>query len=287
MYDHDENYWVVLTLGKRSVNNLLAQYASTIFHRWVQFLYLNKQKHVFLVLLSPLIGSQNQIHSFQHKIFLSHPLCYSNLSITFSNPDKSDRRMRIVSIQMFISNLNSVLNLQTTNYDFQNQPNFNVPSSPTFRVNWFFITWQSVLTRIHWICDLWEVCIIVRHDILCDFNNNQEFCIRTNFSQSVLLWQLSNSFCVTLQNKFFMCVIIFIHKHVCFRRTQLISHNRFLRMIGFTLIHRNHCAKNNFNRSSTNAKNVLEFFPPPLLWNVSRDNGLSWNGTLDVGFHWI
>ena len=37
--DHDEEeYSIVLTLGKRLANNLLAQYQSTFFHRWVEFL---------------------------------------------------------------------------------------------------------------------------------------------------------------------------------------------------------------------------------------------------------
>ena len=37
--DHDEEeYSVVLTLGKRLANNLLAQYQFKFFHRWVQFL---------------------------------------------------------------------------------------------------------------------------------------------------------------------------------------------------------------------------------------------------------
>ena len=37
--DHDEEeYSVVLTLGKRLANNLLTQYQSTFFPRWVQFL---------------------------------------------------------------------------------------------------------------------------------------------------------------------------------------------------------------------------------------------------------
>ena len=37
--DHDEEeYSVVLTLGKRLANNLMAEYQSTFFPRWVQFL---------------------------------------------------------------------------------------------------------------------------------------------------------------------------------------------------------------------------------------------------------
>ena len=63
--DHDEEeYSVVWTLGKRLANNLLAQHQSTFFPRWVKFLWMSWQEYVFVVLLTPLIGSQKQVHSF-------------------------------------------------------------------------------------------------------------------------------------------------------------------------------------------------------------------------------
>ena len=37
-HNDEEEYSVVLTLGKRLANNLLAQYQFTFFLRWVQFL---------------------------------------------------------------------------------------------------------------------------------------------------------------------------------------------------------------------------------------------------------
>ena len=63
--DHhdEEQYSVVLTLGKRWANDLLAQYQSKFFPRWVQFLSMSRQQYVFVVLLWPLIGSQKQVHS--------------------------------------------------------------------------------------------------------------------------------------------------------------------------------------------------------------------------------
>ena len=49
--DHEEEeYSVVLTLGKRLAHNLLAQYQSTFFPRWVQFLWMGWQEYVFVVL---------------------------------------------------------------------------------------------------------------------------------------------------------------------------------------------------------------------------------------------
>ena len=48
--DHDEEeYSVVLTLGNRLANNLLAQQQSTFFHRWVKFLWMGWQEYVFVV----------------------------------------------------------------------------------------------------------------------------------------------------------------------------------------------------------------------------------------------
>ena len=63
--DHDEEeYSIVLTLSERLANNLLANYQSTFFLRWVQFLWMSWQEHVFVVLFQFLICSQKQVHSF-------------------------------------------------------------------------------------------------------------------------------------------------------------------------------------------------------------------------------
>ena len=56
------------------------------------------------------------------------------------------------------------------------------------RFRCIFVSWQSVLTAGHWICELWKLFSVFRHEILSDFNNIQESCIRTKFAQSVLLW---------------------------------------------------------------------------------------------------
>ena len=49
--DDEEEYSVVLTLGKRCANKFQALPQSKIFHRQVQFLRMSKQKYVFVVLL--------------------------------------------------------------------------------------------------------------------------------------------------------------------------------------------------------------------------------------------
>ena len=51
--DHhdEEEHSVVLTLGKRWANNLLAKYQSKFFPRWVWFLYLSRQKYGYVILL--------------------------------------------------------------------------------------------------------------------------------------------------------------------------------------------------------------------------------------------
>ena len=47
----EEEYSVVLTLGKRWANNLLVQHLSTFFLQWVKFLWMDWQEYVFVVLL--------------------------------------------------------------------------------------------------------------------------------------------------------------------------------------------------------------------------------------------
>ena len=51
--DHhdEEEYSVVLTLGKQLSINLLAQHQSTFFPRWVKFLWMSRQEYVFVVSL--------------------------------------------------------------------------------------------------------------------------------------------------------------------------------------------------------------------------------------------
>ena len=82
----------------------------------------------------------------------------------------SDPRVRIVFVYKFNSNSHSIFTLQMTGCNFQYGPSLGVPSDLTFRVSWFFISWQSVLTTSHWICELWELFSVFRHEILSDFN---------------------------------------------------------------------------------------------------------------------
>ena len=66
----------------------------------------------------------------------------------------SHPRVRIVFVYRFNSSFHSTFSLQVTGCDFQNGSKFGVPSNPTFRVSWFFISWQSVLATCHWYCKL-------------------------------------------------------------------------------------------------------------------------------------
>ena len=71
-YDEEE-YSIVLTLGKRLANNLVAQNQSTFFHRWVWFLWMSWQEYVFVVLLWPLWSAHKSKYiRFQRKIFELH-----------------------------------------------------------------------------------------------------------------------------------------------------------------------------------------------------------------------
>ena len=64
----------------------------------------------------------------------------------------SDPWVRIVFVHRLNSDFHSIFTLLATGLNFQNGPNFGVPSDPTFWFRWIFISWQSVLTTSHWIC---------------------------------------------------------------------------------------------------------------------------------------
>ena len=66
----------------------------------------------------------------------------------------SDPGVRIVFVHRFNSNLHSIFTLQVAGCDFQYGSNFGVPLNPTFRVSWFVVSWQSVLTTCYWLCKL-------------------------------------------------------------------------------------------------------------------------------------
>ena len=70
--DHDEEECsVVLTLGKRWTNNLLAQYQSKFFPRWVQFLLMSRQEYVFVVFASAF----DRLANANTSIFVSEVSC--------------------------------------------------------------------------------------------------------------------------------------------------------------------------------------------------------------------
>ena len=116
--DHDEEeYSVVLTLGKRLAKNLLAQHQSTFFLRWIKFLWMSWQEYVLVVLLQPLIGSPKQVHSFstQNGGFL---LVVVVLLVVAQVRDQliqamrnSDPQVRIVFVFRFNSNFHSIIYL--------------------------------------------------------------------------------------------------------------------------------------------------------------------------------
>ena len=76
--------------------------------------------------------------------------------------------------------------------------NLGVPSNPTCWFRWVSISWQSVLTTSHWLCELWEFFNFFCHDVLSDFNCGQESCVSTNLYHSILLWKPFHSFLLLL-----------------------------------------------------------------------------------------
>ena len=75
----------------------------------------------------------------------------------------SDPRVKIVFVYRFNSNFSFIFTLLVAGCDFHNGPTFGIPSIPTFRVRWFFISWQGVLTTCHWFCELWELFSVLCH----------------------------------------------------------------------------------------------------------------------------
>ena len=59
----EEEYSVFLTLRSQRANILVVQHQSTFFPRWVKFLWMGWQEYVFVVLLWPVVGLQNHVHS--------------------------------------------------------------------------------------------------------------------------------------------------------------------------------------------------------------------------------
>ena len=56
--------------------------------------------------------------------------------------------------------------------NFQYRPNLGVPCDPTFRFKCFFVSWQSVLTAGHCICELWEFCSVACHENIVRFQQH-------------------------------------------------------------------------------------------------------------------
>ena len=110
-----------------------------------------------------------------------------------------DSRVRMVLIYRLNYFFQSICTLQATGCNFQYGSILSVPSNPTFRFRCFFISWQSVLTTSHWICELWEFFSVFCHEVLSDFDCCQEFCISTKFNHMILLWQPFHSFLVSVQ----------------------------------------------------------------------------------------
>ena len=73
----------------------------------------------------------------------------------------------VVFVCRFNYNFHSIFTLWEAGCDFQYGPNFGVPSNPTFRLSWFFISWQSVLATSHWLCKLWELFSVFCHEVKC------------------------------------------------------------------------------------------------------------------------
>ena len=183
----------------------------------------------------------------------------------------SDPRVRNVFVYRFNSNFHSILTLQVAGCDLQHGSNFGVHSNPTFRVSWFFISWQSVLSTSHWICKLWEFVSVLWFEVLSDFDlfsgilHLHKFCSIDLVVEAFPLFPCTSaikSLCRNL-NRRFRCHC----QQVCWREqwVRLLCHYGSLRTcltgtvflahiwacsVDTELINRNNCAKNSFNHIS-------------------------------------
>ena len=185
-----------LVLGE---NISLFQYRSNSFFQRERFLVKNRQVLFSVVLLWPLIGMQNPSHpilthilraDLREFLFHSHRLIWSMKN--------SDPRVTIVCAQRHNSDIISMLTAKITVCNFQYGPNFGVSLDPAFRLWCCFFSWKSAFTTGHCI-KLWEISEVFCHEILSILNNTQKSCIHTEFTPSILLRQLLNSFFILLQ----------------------------------------------------------------------------------------
>ena len=111
----------------------------------------------------------------------------------------SDPRVSFHFVYRFNSSFHTIFTLQVAGCDFQHGSNFGVPSNPTFRVSWFFISRGKVYSRqatdsVN--CENSSVSFVMK--LLFDFNCCHESCINTIFYHAVLLWEPFHSFFVFL-----------------------------------------------------------------------------------------
>ena len=155
---------------------------------------MSRQNLVFVVLLWLFIGLQNRLHSILthilRTVFLRFPArCYSNSSQSCLSHEK------ILSKEWELYLFIDMIPISTQYLPCKQQfvtsntgPVLVFPSDPAFEFRWIFVSWQGVLTTGHCIRELWEFCIVFRHEIMSKFNCSQESCINAKFAQFVFLW---------------------------------------------------------------------------------------------------
>ena len=172
-------------------NVSLVQYRSNSFSQWERFSVKSQQVLFFVVLLLPLIDTQNLSHPVVTHILRADLLAFlchcSNPSRTYLNHENSDPRVSIVSAQKHNSDLNSMFTVQITGCNFQHGSNFGVPLDPSFRLWCWIFSRKSVFTTSHCM-KLCQVSSVFGTEILSIVQNTQKSCIDTTFTQSVLLW---------------------------------------------------------------------------------------------------
>ena len=187
----------------------------------------------------------------------------------------SDPRVRIVSVYRFNSNFHSICTLWVAGCDFQYGPNFGVPSNPTCRVRWFFISWQRVLTTSTESvnCENSSVSSVMKYCPTSTFVRNPasvqilitRFCCDSLSSRS---WHFCNR--SSCEGSSVEGVGVFINELFGKKQWVRLSYHdsspssNMARFVFFTqiwdcsvnteLIHRSNCARNNFKSSPVSAE---------------------------------
>ena len=164
----------------------------------------------------------------------------------------SDPRVRMVLVHKLNSDFPVHLYLVGNRLELPKRAQSWCSFGSNFLVQMFLrLSWYSVLTTGHWICELWKFFSVFRHEILSIHNCSEESCISTKFFSLYLV-------VITFQ---FVLDIFAID----LLRVQVHTYLRLLRKDWADL--------QKLWTVSPSAQKCIDSFPTPLLLSWPLDNG--------------